>query len=169
MAGIGNTINGGFYSGTTFPPDTTHFVGVTFEAPCVIPPGSILEDCTFQCYRHCGAFFKRCCPLFSTVGKGAIMKGGTTEYVQFDATDRLSGTSTGPEGNVTYPDCVDCAAWAQQGAAISTTNMALTSGGGTLTALELCRQRNDCTKSGTIIVGGNGRVVCVVGSTTVSG
>jgi hypothetical protein len=97
------------------------------------------------------------------------MVSGQTEYVNFDSTDKLSGTTQGPEGNVTFPGCVDCSAIAVIGAALSTTNAALTSGGGNLTALELCQQRADCTKAGTIIVGGQGRVVCVTGTTTVSG
>jgi hypothetical protein len=170
MSGIGNTVNGGFYSGTTFPPDTNHFVGVTFEAPCSIPEGSILENCTFQCLRRCGAFSKNCCPVFSTVGKGSINIGTTAEYVQFESTGRADSISIGPEGNVTQPDCVGCGPFGQYGAAVSASNATVVSNGETLDRAAWCAKRFECGGGGVSIVGGGGKcTVTINGVTTITG
>ena len=164
MAGIANTVNGGTYTGVTFSPDQTHFVGVTFIAACVIPPGAILEDCTFRCLRACR---RKCCEIRSQVGEGAIMKGGVAEYVDFDSTGRWSGVTD--LGNTTPPDCVDCAAWGNVSAAGSYTGQVIVSGGTTMSEAEFCAARQVCTTAGTIIRNGGGRVVCVTGTVTVSG
>jgi hypothetical protein len=170
MAGIGNSQLGGFYSGTTFPPDTLFYQGCTFEAPCSLPPGSILIDCTFIPLVRCGAFGKRPCPVFSTIGPGSISKGGTYEYVIAEATGRWDGVTDGPEGNVTAPDCRDCAAWAQQGTAVTANTDAIVGNGSSVSAAAWCNSRMNCTDKGTIIVGGGGNcTVTINGVTTVTG
>jgi len=167
MAGIANTVNGGTYTGVTFSPDQTHYVGVTFIAACVIPPGAILENCTFQCLRQCGTFGKSCCPVRSQVGAGAIMVGGTAEFVDFDASGRWSGVND--LGNTTPPDCVDCAAWGAVGSAASHVGQVIVSGGTTMSEAEFCAARQVCTTAGTVVLNGGGRVVCVTGTRTVTG
>ncbi|MEY4908993.1 MAG: hypothetical protein RL260_2711 [Pseudomonadota bacterium] len=170
MAGIGNTINGGYHAGVTFPPDTTLFQGCVFEAPCVIPEGAILIDCSSVCLRRCGFASKQCCPVFTTVGKGAIVKGGTFEYIQFESTDRLSGTSQGPEGNVTQPDCVGCGPFGQVSTAVSASSATVVSNGETLDRAAWCAKRFECGGGGVSIVGGGGNcTVTINGVTTITG
>jgi hypothetical protein len=170
MSGIGNTVNGGYHMGVTFPPDTNRFVGCTFEAPCVIPAGSILENCTFVCMRKCGFLSKNCCPVFSTVGAGSISIGTTAEYVRFESTGRADSISIGPEGNVTSPGCVGCSPWGQVGTAITANTDAIVGNGSTVSAAGWCNARMNCTDKGTIIVGGGGKcTVTINGVTTITG
>lgn len=166
--GVDQTVvTGSFPTGSSFPPGT-HFSGATFEAPCTFGEGCIFENCTWECLRQCGTFGKQCCPVRSMVGEGAIITGGRWEYVDFESSGRMDGGATGPEGNVTLPDCIDCAPWGERGVAVDVTGTYIVSGGLYRSQADACTDR--CTDNGILILNdGDTTVECATGNLTVSG
>lgn len=166
--GVDQTFVSGYQpNGSSFPAGT-HFKGATFQATCTFGEGCIFEDCTWECFRSCGFGGKNCCGNRSDVGDGAIITGGTAEYVTFASTGRASGLGMGPEGNVTFPDCMDCGAWGERGVAVDTTGQYIISGDLMHATADACVDR--CTDQGILILNdGDTTVECTTGNLTVSG